>query len=282
MYGNYFTYNGASSQDYGLVIGGLQVDTDVPLAMAREILRGTMNRYRVIPNHMGTSYQEVLIFTISMVKDPCTYGDDYIYTEDEVDEIVTWLTAPQYPTLFHMYDEEPDVYKKYDYYGLFSDIQTMTNGEEVIGFTATFTTNSPYAWTPQKTINFSADTDDPVEITINVKSSEYNSPIWPIITIDPHNDADLDENNRVPVSIRSNIDQKAMVFKFPTKLLHTIDCQKAMITGPNGLINFSDLGISDIGEIYWFKLYNGENRVTISGDADIRIQYREPRKVGAY
>lgn len=281
MYGNYFTYNGASSQDYGLAIGGLQVDTDVPLAMAREILRGTMNRYRVIPNHMGTAYQEVLIFTISMIKDPCTYGDDYIYTEDEVDEIVTWLTAPQYPTLFHMYDEEPDIYKKYDYYGLFSDIQTMTNGEEVIGFTATFTTNSPYAWTETKTVTYSATTHDTTTFGIQVHTSEPNSPVYPIITIIPNIDADLDEGHRVPITIVNDVDGKELNLRLH-KLRTIIDSQKAMVYGTNGMFTFDDIGIEDVGDIYWPKLYNGNNDISITGQADITIQFKEPRKVGAY
>jgi len=94
MYGNYFYYNGATSEDYDLMVGGFNLDFDLPLAMNREILRGTMNRYRIIPNHMGTAYQEPLVFTIQMVKSQCSDSDRYIFTEDEVDEIVSWLTAP--------------------------------------------------------------------------------------------------------------------------------------------------------------------------------------------
>jgi len=48
----------------------------------------------------------VLEFTISFMKDPCnkSYQSDMIFTEDEVDAINTWLTSPDYPILFHMYD----------------------------------------------------------------------------------------------------------------------------------------------------------------------------------
>ena len=45
-----------------------------------------------------------------------------IFTEDEIDDLASWLTAPNYPTLFHMYDYEPDVYKKYDYFAVCQDI----------------------------------------------------------------------------------------------------------------------------------------------------------------
>lgn len=280
MYGNYFYYNGATSEDYDLMVGGFNLDSDVPLAMNREILRGTMNRYRIIPNHMGTAYQEPLVFTIQMVKSQCSDSDRYIFTEDEVDEIVSWLTAPQYPTLFHMYADEPDIYNKYDYFGLFSDVQTQTTPDGVIGFTMTFTTNAPYAWGPEQTFPYSSSTSGSTTLTIPVNTSERNLPIWPTIVITPNINAST-VGTRVPVTIRSEEDARQMDLKL-TKLRHVIDCRRAMITGPNGLIHFTDLGISDVGDMYWLRLYNGNNRVTISGEAEITISFREPRKVGAY
>ena len=281
MYGNYFTYNGASSQDYGLVIGGFRTDPEVPLAMSRDILKGSMNRYRIIPNHMGTSYQDVLVFTVSMVKDPC-FSDEYVFTEADVDEIVSWLTAPKYPTLFHMYDEEPDVYKKYDYYGLFSDIQTMTNNEDVIGFTATFTTNSPYAWDKEKTAEYNSDSTDMNTMIITVNSSEHNSPIWPVITIYPSIDAETTTKGRVPITIRNEEDGKEMVVNVLKGSPTIIDCKRCMISGPSGLLHFNDLGLTDVGSMYWFRLYNGNNAVSISAQANITFTYQEPKKVGAY
>ena len=281
MYGNYFYYNGQTSEDYDLMIGGYNLDSDVPLGMSREILRGTMNRYRIVPNHMGTAYQEPLVFTISMVKNQCSSSDEYIFTEDEVDAIVSWLTEPQYPTLFHMYDDEPDVYKKYDYFGLFSDVQTITNNEEVIGFTMTFTTNAPYAWGPEKVYHYSSDSTGFTTLPITVETSERNSPIWPVITITPNINADT-VGTRVPIIIRNSADNNRQMEFALTKLRHTIDCQKAMISGPNGLVHFDDLGITDVGEIYWLRLYNGNNNLEISGEAEITIKFREPRKVGAY
>ena len=53
MYGKYFTYDNEASTDYSLMISGFQQD-DVPLAMNRELLKGTLNRYRNRVNHMGT------------------------------------------------------------------------------------------------------------------------------------------------------------------------------------------------------------------------------------
>ncbi|MBR1694054.1 MAG: hypothetical protein IJ709_01430, partial [Selenomonas sp.] len=74
------------------MIGGLSVSTDVPLAMSRNVLSGELNRYKNKLNHMGTSWSEVLVFEMSFVKDPCDNPDNFVFSEDEVDQINTWLT----------------------------------------------------------------------------------------------------------------------------------------------------------------------------------------------
>lgn len=124
MYGRYFYYNSHTSQEYGLMIAGLSTDNAVPLGLSRQVMKGSMNRFRKVPNFMGTAYADTLQFSVQIIKDQCLVSDyaDMVFTEDEVDEITSWITAPDYPTLFHMYDYEPDVFKKYDYFAVCSDI----------------------------------------------------------------------------------------------------------------------------------------------------------------
>lgn len=156
----------------------------------------------------------------------------------------------------------------------------MTNGEDIVGITATFMTNSPYAWTENKTINYAGISRDITNINVNVKTSEHNMPIYPVITIIPNNDAEL-VDLRIPITLKNNVDNKTITFRLH-RLRTIIDCQKCMVYGPNGMFTFDDIGISDVGDIYWFRLYNGANRISISGEAQVKIEYREPRKVGAY
>jgi len=49
-----FDYNGHNSAEFDLAIGGISISDDIPLGMNREILAGSINRYRSNPNHMGT------------------------------------------------------------------------------------------------------------------------------------------------------------------------------------------------------------------------------------
>jgi len=62
-----------------------------------------------------------------------------------------------------------------------------------------------------------------------------------------------------------------------------IDCQKYLIYDQDGNdIAFSDIGIADLTQFYWPKLYNGENIFTVTQGANVTFTWREPRKVGAY
>lgn len=278
MFGKYFTYNNHSSEDFDLMIGGFDYTENISFAMGRTVYKGGFTTVRKIPNFMGTEYNDVLTFEISCIKDVCKYPnqDEMVFTEDEVDEIVSWLTESNYPILFHMYDYEPEVYKKYDYFAVVSDVTPQTFAGDVVGFNISFTTNSPYAWSELKKLEYE-NTGENTYI-VHVKNSERLGMIFPKITILP---AITGEPGRVDVTIANERDGGQMdlsILKDET----VIDCQRSLISNTTGLLHFDDLGISDVDQIYWFRLYNGENNVTLSGDATFTIEYREPRKVGAY
>ena len=280
MYGRYFYYNSHTSQEFGLTIGGFNYTESPSLAMSRTVYKGTFTKVRKIPNFMGTEYTDVLRFKISLIKDPCLWTkitqDAFIFTEDEVDEITSWLTEPNYPTLFHMYDYEPDVYNKYDYFAVCEDIQPQVLSGDIYGFDITFVTNAPYAWSD--IITNEIENSGEQTYLINVNNSERLGMIFPTITILP----DLDNpQERIDVSIGNLRDGNQMdisILKDETM----IDCQRSMIFSQAGLLTFDDLGLDSVDNIYWFRLYNGTNRVTLSGDATFTFEYREPRKVGAY
>jgi len=64
----YFRYNGEDSTKYELINF---TQTDMPLNLQRNVLKGNMNRHRPSPNHMGTQWADVLVFDIGIMKDPC-------------------------------------------------------------------------------------------------------------------------------------------------------------------------------------------------------------------
>lgn len=400
MYGKYFTYDNEASTDYGLMIGGFEVNDDIPFAMSRDLLKGSLNRYRNRVNHMGTQWSDVLEFTISFIKDTCqnTTQSSMVFTEDEVNAINTWLTSPDYPILFHMYDydferdssdslilidnssdsrtfelevdangyqlvsygvedgeieylgvrDREDATKnppipefvfhdgyiafvtddkdfldniqsisidrvsysnintkewlstygngqsyrnsymillnkqlvlnqKYDYFGLFSSVEAQVLDGEVIGFVATFTTDSPFAWTHEITQTF--DCSDGDTVTFNVNSAEKYREVYPVITIRPPR---IEGEVSTEIKLKNNIDGKELVLQLRPDDTTVIDCRHCKISHASETISFDDLGITDVDYIYWPRLYNGENSFTITGDCVLTFTYREPRKVGAY
>ena len=401
MHGKYFTYDGEDSQTHRLAIAGLEQNDDVVFSLGREVLASQLNRYRNRVGHMGTRWSDVLVFNIQFIKSPCDSGSaaNMYFTEDEVNEINAWLTSPDYPTLFHMYDydferdssdsmilvdgtnigavvvnasgyypvtytisdesatasidatpqydeegteilmvnppTEIGVHKyngyysliindkdflnsitsitvdnveysnihtnswlstyakeggkiadsytilintekvlnnKYDYFGVFSDVQAQVIDGNVVGFNCTFTTDSPFAWTHEihQEINGSA--------TFTVNSAEKYREIYPLIEIT----LDSSENSRETVIISNLQDTMSLKISLLPGDTTTIDCQRSTIIDRTGLVSFTDLGISDVDYIYWPRLYHGTNTITIDGNATAVFKYREPRKVGDY
>ena len=277
VHGKNFTYNGKSSEDYKLMIASFEQDEEIQMGLSRDILSGEMNMYRTSPNHMGTKYNSVLSFTITIIKDPCDNTTTGYFTEDEVDDVNAWLTSANYPLLFHMYDYDPDVYKKYDYFGIFTESEAQVVNGKVVGIKYTFTTNSPYAFTELITKKFYCVGE--TTLTINISNSEREGWIYPVIKLEPTNTSEL---SRVDIGIKSITDNNREMTVNVLKEPFVIDCQKSKIYDSLGLLSFDDLGISDIDYIYWLKLYHGENNLVVTGDTAITFEYREPRKVGAY
>lgn len=257
---------------------------DVPLAMSREILSGSMNQYRNKTYHMGTNWSGVLTFTVSFMKDPCV-GSDLTFSEDEISAINAWLTSPNYPILFHMYDFTTDeneaitiVGKKYDYFGVFNDVSPTVVSENIIGLTATFQTNSPFAWTQEITKEFEIVAEQSESCSFTVSNDDRLRQIYPVITVRPTSDPG---GGRVDITIVNTRDNLPMTLNIPVEPV-TIDCEKSVISDAAGVMTFENLGIGAEDYIYWPKLYHGINTFNVTGDCTIAFTYREPRKVGAY
>ena len=250
--------------------------------MSREIFSGTMNQFRNKTYHMGTNWSGVLSFTVSFMKDPCL-GSVLTFTEDEISAINAWLTSPHYPILFHMYDivtnenEEVTVNgKKYDYFGVFNDISPTVVAGNIVGLTASFQTNSPFAWTEEIVQEFTIESEGTCEFMVN--NDDRLRIIYPVITITPNASPG---GGRVSITMANTRDGLPMTLSIPVEPV-TIDCEKSIISDAAGVLTFEHLGIGAEDYIYWPRLYHGLNTFNITGDCTVTFKYREPRKVGAY
>ena len=152
----------------------------------------------------------------------------------------------------------------------------MVSGK-VIGFTCSFITNSPFAWTELITHKFTV--EEEATFTLSVNTSERYREIFPVITILPS----ISENDKyADVTITNHTDRNKSLSLHLLLDETTIDCRRSKIYSEAGLLTFEDLGLSDTSYIYWPRLYYGDNEFTVTGNTDITFKWREPRKVGAY
>lgn len=116
QYGKSFVYNGVSSESYGLVLGGFKV-VDTTLNNARTIEKGSMNKYRHTVNTWGVNYDDVLKFSIMIMKDPCLFKshEELRFTRDDIRQISAWLCSPVSPRLYHMYDYDDTTSEELDW-----------------------------------------------------------------------------------------------------------------------------------------------------------------------
>ena len=72
-----------------------------------------------------------------------------------------------------------------------------------------------------------------------------------------------------------------MIIKIYRGLDLTIDTSRLLVYDTlNRMVTYDKLEISDVDQMYWFRLLNGTNTFLLYGDFSLDITYREARKVG--
>lgn len=83
--------------------------------------------------------------------------------------------------------------------------------------------------------------------------------------------------------INADDDNRYMEFAVQNGNTLYIDCKRNIFKDTaNSLISLDDLGYKDEDFIYWMRLANGKNDITIEGAGTVTFTYREPIKVGGY
>ena len=309
QYGKSFIYNGRSSEEFGLITAGFRVQ-DIPLGLSRTTMKSSMNRYRHQVNIYGVNYDDVLTFTLLLIKDPCTHADNMRFTREELRDLNAWLTSPISPRLFHMYDypniryesveEEVEVEvvdeetgetttetqtvtriveideseEEYDYFGIFTNVVVSDNN--IYALECTFECNTPYALSSEQSVVIT----DGSGIVPN-PSDDYEDYVYPVIRITPT--ADTNEPYSIRIINDSDNSKYITLKNMKTQQDITLDCRKLIVKNSDGsLISFEDLNVDVVDYIYWPRLKHGDNSFRITGDATVEFIYRYPVKVGAY
>jgi hypothetical protein len=269
----YFEYNGVQSILHNLVLCSFEQIEEYVLGLDREIQKGNMTKFRTKVNHFGTCYSGTLAFNVSIMKDPCMFSSqqDLSFTRKEIRKITSWLTSPSTPKLFHIIENEySSDFESIDYFGVISSLNTTSVNGQVVGFTFTLNCNAAFGYSQEYSYLIESETEK--TITIDNTSDELEGYVFPILNITP--------NETGTIKIRNNTEKKEMQINVEEKNQITIDCERCLISNQSNNINFEDLGWSNYGEIYLFRLVSGENEIKITGNCSVTIKCRYPRKVG--
>ena len=182
-----FTFNGRKLSSFGNFItvdfdGG---DSEIMLAMERDMEMGSTNTYRVEANYYGDKWSDVLSFEIHIIKNPCIYSsqDEMKFSKEEIRQITRWLTSPRYPQWIKFEHLDGDNNDVVNYKGWFNNIETFASGGSVYGLRLYISCTTPFGYTDDVVKYENVTTYK--NTLIENDSDELDSYCYPKITIEP-------------------------------------------------------------------------------------------------
>lgn len=289
-----FEYNGQSTQT---IIGTplILVSTESLgniVGSSRSKVEGNITISRPITNEYGTTH-DPLSFTYSLMK-----SDLEPFSTEEQIAVERWLTSPKLSSELRITDCNGDVYS---YFGIFLNTEwTIGNGDFAI-CTFTFQVNGRHAFRYYEftgTSNLYENPDDPTEVTsvadqffmyIDCDSDELEEYVYPKIEYTPVGrsyDSSVLINNIVDTEYQ---EMQIITQRYSTIVIDARHCilgeyvQGVTTNQKLNFLKFKDLGLEDVGNIYWPRLIPGRNILLVVGHVDMKVSYYVPiKKVGGW
>lgn len=232
--------------------------------LERESIRGESTLTHSIPNEYGTQYSSTITFDILLFKE-----DASAFSIEEQRKINAWLTSPKLSDYieFTPCNKEPITMR-----GKFIDVAWLPSMRGLTSCRITFENDSPYTW---KHVTDSYTGNGTYTKIIYCDSDELEEFVYPTLVI-------TEPDETAPVVIKNITDNSnTMTVNAFHQLPIKIDCGHCMVTDAttNGIVSYSDLGWTDVGNIYWLRLLPGENNLQITGNVEINFDYYCPHKV---
>lgn len=266
-----FTFDGVSLSDIGDDLILVTMDTS-PTNIDEDYFSERVNRsdfnYDTPITHFYNKYaSDVLKFEITIA-----HSDGSLITSEDVINLNRWLLAPKTPKVayFTPYDnyDEYSVYGDVDYIGVFVGSKYSSIGQVgKISVTYSFENISHYAFSKQETYNVSPrqSSDANVTITGGGSSGEYS---YPEIIITPMSDC--------TVTIKNNdVDQDAFSIDVEDGVEIIISDFNIRTIDSGALYSFDN-----VNNLYFPFLVDGDNHLTVTGNADVTFRVRFCVNVG--
>lgn len=255
MFDSYeFSFDGVSSAMYGLMIydfGGVG-QTDVSFANKADIVETRTNN-RIQPLHFGVNYHsEPLAFKL-------VFGAMRAMDRFELEDISLWLTGHQNYKWLSI--DQPDL-DRIQFRCIITELTPLAHSWLPVAFEATVTCDCPYGYGPffSKTIDVDGETNVLLRNDSSVR--EY---LMPTLVYQPG-----DHDGVLSIVNHNDGDWTFRIEDIP-KTAGTIT-----VDNNNGIIREAGEGLNLYGgfNLHFFRLVQGDNNITITGNGTLTISGR--------
>ena len=145
MYLTDFVYNEVKLSSLGYMVGSAVTSNNESASVGSKLdLQTVMNHGNHINQIINAQYNECITVTFDIIKYACTTTIDSIVEDKEISYFMRWLNRTANHKFFPIYDDLS--FHNIYFNGTFTDINTIQRDGHVVGFTVTFTANTPYGY----------------------------------------------------------------------------------------------------------------------------------------
>lgn len=260
FYGDKFIFNGIPSEEYGLIIydiGDKKNSDDNKLGTDIKIIEDRISR-KLKPLHYGVTMDSPLTF-------PITFGSFEYLDRYDIDVIGRWLTGhSQYKYLDIIQDDM--VYRRYKC--LMNNFKVVTITGMPVAFTCDVTCDSPFAYSYPTECVYNVTTTNQFNC---LNQSSYNGNYYPNMNIQVRGGDSISIINQSD----NNREFKIEALSSYSGLVLNIDGDAQIIKSSNDLYKpYQHFNYN------FFRLVQGNNRLTITGNCIITVQNEFPIAIG--
>ena len=196
------------------------------------------------------------------------------FTMEENRQILKWLTSSNNVTYFDFYD---DIYSEAPIFCVLGFISTIESykiaNNRTIGYVVTVESVSPFAYSPINT--FKRTITEPTTFTVTCDNDD-TSYVYPRVTV-KHNGTSVEIKNSTTntiTAVRNSVVGETVTIDGANKLIYSSRINRTFGT---------DFGTDDIhNQWVWLPLADGTNTITVTGNCELTLEYREVRKIGEF
>lgn len=234
-----------------------------------EIIPSVIEEYigqNPVPIYLGQKYEDKLHFTFTLIKNPCVYGYDLIFTEKELRAVLRALTGIKGYQWTKLINEEID--EDLWYNSKISNVSYKRVGGQIVGMIFEAECDSAFAWSAENEITINAITNTPFHIFNN--TDDLHNYVLPTVEIQIKEGSTFSIKN-----VTDNEWKTAILYLQPSETI-TMDSRREIITSSDT----TRTSILNSFNLHFIRLVPDKNTFISSVDAIIKFKFRVPRKVG--